>query len=348
MRPTIMSKLLIGLFVAAGLLVSSANALDLGKELSNMAKEKMEEAVLGKDSAKEKPAEVVEEKAAEKPAETVITNPVPTSTPTVNTGAAIGTTSSPAVTTPLEAAKAEPAKPTINWKSPSREEEIALGREITGSLLGAAPLVKDAALQQYVNKVGRWVASQSERSDLPWKFGVIDSADLNAFAMPGGYVLITKGLYQKLQNEAQLASVLGHEIAHVVKKHQLKVLQKQQLVGAGSDWLKDKFGKKNKITQKAFTTGAEISARGLDKDAEFEADRMGMVLAARAGYDAFSLAEVLQTMSQTSSSDGSVALLFKTHPHPDERLAKLSDAAGSQLDNVKPGKTLENRLYKLN
>ena len=128
MRPTIMSKLLIGLFVAAGLLVSSANALDLGKELSNMAKEKMEEAVLGKDSAKEKPAEVVEEKAAEKPAETVITNPVPTSTPTVNTGAAIGTTSSPAVTTPLEAAKAEPAKPTINWKSPSREEEIALAR----------------------------------------------------------------------------------------------------------------------------------------------------------------------------------------------------------------------------
>ena len=177
---------------------------------------------------------------------------------------------------------------------------------------------------------------------------MIDSADLNAFAMPGGYVLITKGLYQKLQNEAQLASVLGHEIAHVVKKHQLKVLQKQQLVGAGSDWLKDKFGKKNKITQKAFTTGAEISARGLDKDAEFEADRMGMVLAARAGYDAFSLAEVLQTMSQTSSSDGSVALLFKTHPHPDERLAKLSDAAGSQLDNIKAGKTLETRLYKLN
>ena len=198
-----------------------------------------------------------------------------------------------------------------------------------------------------MNKVGRWVASQSERDNLPWKFGVIDSADLNAFAAPGGYVLITKGLYQKLQNEAQLAGVLGHEIAHVVKKHQLKVLQKQQLLNVGSSWLKEKLGK-TKLADKAIGTGDEISARGLDKDAEFEADRMGMVLAARAGYDAFGLAEVLQTIGQTNKSDSSVALLFKTHPAPDERLAKLSDAAGDQLDNIKAGKTLENRLYKLN
>ncbi len=331
-----MSKLLIGLFLSVGFIASSAYALDFGKMLEDAAKQKVDEVIKGE----EKPAE----KAAETPTETPAAAPAPAA----NTGAAPSSTvAAPVGAAPLEAAKSEPEKPVFNWKSPSKEEEIALGREITGSLLGAAPLVKDAALQQYVNKVGRWVASQSERSDLPWKFGVIDSADLNAFAAPGGYVLITKGLYAKLQNEAQLASVLGHEIAHVVKKHQLKVLQKQQVVNAGSDWLKSKLGKKNKLADKAIGTGAEISARGLDKDAEFEADRMGLVLAARAGYDAFSLAEVLQTLGQTNKSDGSVALLFKTHPAPDERLAKLSDAAGSQLDNVKAGKTLENRLYKL-
>ena len=241
----------------------------------------------------------------------------------------------------------QPEKPAINWKKPSREEEITIGREVTGSILGAAPLVKDDALQQYVNKVGRWVASQSERADLPWKFGVIDSADINAFAAPGGYVLITKGLYVNLQNEAQLAGVLGHEIAHVVKKHQLKVMQKHQLLSAGTDWIKEKFGKKNKLAEKAIGTGAEISARGLDKDAEFEADRMGMILAARAGYEVYGLSEVLQTMGQIKPGDDSVALLFKTHPAPDERLAKLGDAAGSQLDNLKPGKTLENRLVKI-
>ena len=316
-----MNKLLTCLFLAAGLITNTAYALDLGKMLEDAAKQKVEEAVQGPDEASQKPAE---------------TTTVPATTANTDT-----------VSSTASVAKTEPEKPTINWKNPSKEEEIALGREITGSLLGAAPLVKDDNLQQYVNKVGRWVASQSERADLPWKFGVIESADLNAFAAPGGYVLITKGLYQKLQNEAQLAGVLGHEIAHVVKKHQLKVLQKQQVMSLGSDWLKSKLGKKNKLADKAIGTGAEISARDLDKDAEFEADRMGMVLAARAGYDAFALAEVLQTMGQTNKNDSSVALLFKTHPAPDERLAKLSDAAGSQLDNVKAGKTLENRLYKL-
>lgn len=299
-----------------------AYALDLGEALKDAAKQQIE-----KELGTDKPAE-----PTPTPAPAPATTPTPSPTPAASAEAV------PA---------AQPEKPAINWKKPSREEEITIGREVTGSILGAAPLVKDDALQQYVNKVGRWVASQSERADLPWKFGVIDSADINAFAAPGGYVLITKGLYVNLQNEAQLAGVLGHEIAHVVKKHQLKVMQKQQLLSAGTDWIKEKFGKKNKLAEKAIGTGAEISARGLDKDAEFEADRMGMILAARAGYEVYGLSEVLQTMGQIKPGDDSVALLFKTHPAPDERLAKLGDAAGSQLDNLKPGKTLENRLVKI-
>ncbi|HSH53488.1 MAG TPA: M48 family metallopeptidase [Methylotenera sp.] len=255
------------------------------------------------------------------------------------------------VTTPAPDATAAESttktEPTINWKNPSKEEEIALGREITGNLLGAAPLVKDEALQKYVNSVGRWVASQSDRADLPWHFGVIDSEDLNAFAAPGGYVMITKGLYRKFTNEAQLAGVLGHEIGHVVKKHQLKVLQKQQLLNLGAGFLSDKLAKDNKLANKAIGSGAEISARSLDKSAEYEADRLGVSFATRAGYEPFGLAEVLQTLGQTSKNDGSVALLFKTHPHPDERLAALGDAVGSKLDNIKNGKTLENRFYKL-
>lgn len=235
----------------------------------------------------------------------------------------------------------------INWKNPTQQEEVAIGREITGSLLGAAPLVKDEKLQRYVNQVGRWVANQSERSELPWRFGVIDSADINAFAAPGGYVLITKGLYLQLQNEAQLAGVLGHEIAHVTKKHQLKVLQKQQLLSFGANKLSSIWAKNNQLAQKAIDSGAEISARSLDKDAEFEADRMGMVLATRAGYEPFGLAEVLQGIAQTTKTDQSVALLFKTHPHPDERLSKLGDSVGNKLDLIKNGKTLEQRFYQI-
>lgn len=238
-------------------------------------------------------------------------------------------------------------QPAFNWKNPSKEEEIALGREITGNLLGAAPLLKDEVLQKYVNSVGRWVASQSERPDLPWRFGVIDSDDLNAFSAPGGYIVITKGLYKKLTNEAQLAGVLGHEIGHVVKKHQLKVLQKQQLLSLGTGFLSDKLSKNNALATKMIGTGAEISARSLDKNAEYEADRLGLSYATRAGYEPFGLTDVLQTLGQVGKNDSSVALLFKTHPHPDERLVTLADAIGNKLDNIKNGKTLENRFYQL-
>ena len=95
----------------------------------------------------------------------------------------------------IKAIEAKPvtSEPSINWKSPSQAEEIAVGREIAGNLLGAAPLVKDEALQKYVNSVGRWVATQSERPDLPWHFGVIESDDLNAFAMPGGNTILISG-----------------------------------------------------------------------------------------------------------------------------------------------------------
>lgn len=245
------------------------------------------------------------------------------------------------------AENSKPAEPAFNWKNPSTEEEIALGRQIAGNLLGAAPLVKDADLQKYVNSVGRWVASQSERPDLPWRFAVIDSEDINAFAAPGGYIMITKGLYRKLANEAQLAGVLGHEIGHVVMKHQLKVLQKQQLLNIGANFLSDKYAKDNKLASKAIGTGAEISARSLDKSAEYEADRLGLSYATRSGYEPYGLPEVLQTLGETNKNDGSVALLFKTHPHPDERLVALSDAIGNRLDKIQGGKTLENRLYKL-
>ncbi|MCE5211922.1 MAG: M48 family metalloprotease [Deltaproteobacteria bacterium] len=239
------------------------------------------------------------------------------------------------------------SKKAFNWKNPSREEEIQIGREIAGNLLGASALVKDDALQKYVNQVGRWVANQSERADLPWHFGVIESEDINAFAAPGGYVVITKGLYRKLENEAQLAAVLSHEIAHVVRSHHLKILQKSQLLDMGAGLLGKQVGKDNQVIRKVIGSGAEICARSLDKSAEFEADRMGVVLTTRAGYEPYGLPEVLQTIGQTGKDESSVALLFKTHPHPDDRLVKLDEAIGNRLDKIKDGKILGNRFYKL-
>jgi len=228
----------------------------------------------------------------------------------------------------------------------SVDDEVQIGRQIAGNLLGASPLVKNAALQHYVNQVGRWVALQSERPDLPWQFGVIDSTDINAFSAPGGYVFITKGLYNKLNNESELAGVLGHEIAHVVRKHQLKILQQSQWIGLGADALGREVKGQDTI-QNLIGSGAEIMSRRLDKNAEFEADRMGLVLAARAGYDAYGLPAVLEEIGHVAPGDSSVALLFKTHPAPDVRFSMLSAAVGDRLDNLPPGKELADRFHRV-
>lgn len=243
--------------------------------------------------------------------------------------------------------KIDPAAVLIGaLKGTSADDEIQIGRQISGDLLGAAPLVKDAKLQKYVNLVGRWVTLQSERPDLPWQFGVIDSNDINAFSAPGGFVFITKGLYKKLNNEAELAGVLGHEIAHIVRKHQLKILQQSQWIGLGADALGREL-KGSGAAQNLIGSGAEIMSRKLDKNAEFEADRMGMVLAARAGYDVYGLPTVLEEIGHVAPGDGSVALLFKTHPAPDVRFAMLSDTVGDSFDNLPAGKELANRFYRI-
>lgn len=228
----------------------------------------------------------------------------------------------------------------------STDEEIQIGRQIAGNLLGAAPLVADAKLQRYVNQVGRWVALQSDRPNLPWHFGVIDSTDINAFAAPGGYVFVTRGLYQKLNNEAELAGVLAHEISHVVHKDHLKILQKTKLVNLGAQYL-GKQAKGQDAVQKVIGSGAEIVARGLDKNAEFAADRMGVVLAARAGYDAFGLPAVLEEIGHSAPNDSRVALLFKTHPAPAERLSMLGNAIGTHFDSLASGKEIKDRFYRI-
>lgn len=228
----------------------------------------------------------------------------------------------------------------------SPEEETRIGRQIAGNLLGAVPLVHDDRLQRYVNQVGEWVALQSGRKDITWHFGVLDTEDINAFAAPGGYVFVTKGLYRRLDNEAELAGVLAHEIAHVTKKHHLKVLKQSSLIGALGQAASSKAKGSDQVVQNLIGNGAEIMARSLDKNAEFEADRLGIVLAARAGYDPWGLPDVLQDLAGLPPKDSRTSLLFKTHPLPADRLAALGEAVGSRLDDVR-GKDVAGRFYRI-
>ena len=114
-------------------------------------------------------------------------------------------------------------------------QELALGPEITGRILGARPLLDEALAQWRVNLVGQWVASQTSRPELPWTFGVIDTPEVNAFAAPGGYILVTRGLYELLASDSELAAVLAHEIGHCVQRDHYNVIRKQEMATAGKD-----------------------------------------------------------------------------------------------------------------
>jgi len=229
----------------------------------------------------------------------------------------------------------------------SLEQEIEIGRAISGRLLGAHNLITDTQLQQYVNKVGRWVASQSERSELQWQFGVIDADSINAFSAPGGYIFLTKGLYQLLNSEAELAAVLAHEIGHVVQKHQLKILKKSALIHFGRLLVESTLDQKQSsmAMNNLVGYGAEMLSRGLDKDSEFEADKIGVVLTARAGYNAYALPIVLQEIGHAGMNNQSdVRLMFKTHPHPNDRLDELAPGMEGFSGD---GQMIDDRFYRI-
>ena len=217
-----------------------------------------------------------------------------------------------------------------------QEEEIQIGDGLAMGLLGAVQLHPNDNLQRYVNRVGKWVAMHGERPDLPWTFGVMDSEIVNAFALPGGTIFVSYGLVKRLNNESELAGVLAHEVAHVVKKHQLAAIQSSASSGAlgavGQELLSQKLGRtsvgKVGLQNEVAAMGTNLVKDGfflrpLDRSLEYEADRTGVVIATRAGYDPYGLVSVLQMMQGLKEEEAGLSIVFKTHPQPSDRITEL-------------------------
>ena len=214
--------------------------------------------------------------------------------------------------------------------------EIEIGRQLGAVLLGSKPLHPDMELQRYVNQLGRWISLQSERPHLPWTFIVLNDNGYNAFAAPGGYVFVTKGLIDRCADEAELAGILAHEITHVTAKHHLLAIRKTAQSGMLTQLLASQIKTNavgNMVASQFLALGRNLYARGLDQTYEYDADRTGVALATRAGFDPYGLVAVLQQLRTATPDNPMFTLALATHPPAQARLDQLELAMGKSLES---------------
>ncbi|WP_342618160.1 M48 family metalloprotease [Rhodoferax sp. GW822-FHT02A01] len=230
-------------------------------------------------------------------------------------------------------------------------KEIEIGRNLAAVLLGAKPMHPNMALQRYVNRLGRWISLQSSRPDLPWTFTVLDDNGYNAFAAPGGYIFVTKGLIDSLKDESELAGVLAHEINHVISKHHLKAIRKSAQTGLLTKLVASQLSKNVPagLSEQLLNIGRDLYSKGLDQSDELEADRNGVALATRAGFDPYGLVAVLTQLRTAAPDNPMFTLQMSTHPPAQVRLDQLEVAMGQRLDQFSgtPPMPLAPRLAKL-
>ncbi len=202
----------------------------------------------------------------------------------------------------------------------SEGQEIQMGQEAAQQVEQSLGLVNDAELQAYVRRIGTELARASERPQLPWRFGVIDDPIPNAFALPGGPVYITRGLMNLMDSEAELASVLGHEIGHIAARHSAQQITKSQL---GQIGLIAAVIAKPELAQfgDLLSTGMQLLFLKYGRDAERQADELGFKYALNDNYDVSEMDDVFLALQRVGEAEGRSGLpaWASTHPDPGER-----------------------------
>jgi beta-barrel assembly-enhancing protease len=204
--------------------------------------------------------------------------------------------------------------------------EITFGRDIAAQILGRYPLYDGGYLNQYVNLVGHAVARQGNRPEITYNFAIIQSDEINAYATPGGYIFITTGAIRQMRDEAELAGVLAHEVAHVTQRHIVKELDIKGEEKSAEAGLTHFLGGTGDPARVAFAQAVDkalvlLFEKGLKQADEFEADRVGTLIAATTGYDASGLSRYLSEVKRSQGPN--TAILSHTHPAFDVRIERL-------------------------
>jgi len=212
----------------------------------------------------------------------------------------------------------------------SESQEIAMGREYDQEVAASIGVYADSGLQRYIQQFGARLAATSERPNLPWTFHVVDDPVVNAFALPGGYIYVTRGILAHLNSEAELAGVVGHEIGHVTARHSVSQMSKQQLAQIGLAV--------GTIASPEFERFAGLASAGLgvlflkySRDAERQADDLGLRYMRRVNYDAREMPHVFEMLTRVSQAQGGgrVPQWLATHPDPENRRGRIEQEIGA-------------------
>ncbi len=213
----------------------------------------------------------------------------------------------------------------------SESQEIEMGKQAAAEVAQTIGLYKDPPAEAMVDRIGKSIALHSERPNLPWEFHIVNDASVNAFALPGGFIYVTRGLLTAMNNEAELATVVGHEIGHVTNRHSVQQISRQEVaqlgLGIGS------------ILSPTIAQFSGLASQGMQllflkysRDAESQADAAGFRYALNQGYDVREMAAVFTTLDRESQTAGGGKLpeWLETHPNPENRIK----AVQARLDSV--------------
>jgi beta-barrel assembly-enhancing protease len=213
----------------------------------------------------------------------------------------------------------------------SAEQDVELGRQAARQVEQQLPMLRHARVNGYVEELVRRLARQAEGPRFPYQVKVVNASDINAFALPGGFLYVNRGLLEAVRNEGELAGVVAHEIAHVALRHGTKQATKGAAAQTGLELLTQILGRNDR---KAGQIAGVVGGLGLNaaflhfsRDAEREADQAGARMMARAGYDPMAMASFFELLAQQRRSNPSkVANFFSSHPAPGDRAALIRQA----------------------
>jgi predicted Zn-dependent protease len=206
------------------------------------------------------------------------------------------------------------------------EREIQMGKDAHQQVLATMGAYDDPELQRYVDRIGQRLAANSERPNLPWTFTVVDDASINAFAIPGGFVYLTRGILTHMSSEAEMAGVLGHEIGHITARHSVEQLSRAQLAQVGLI--------AGMIASPEFRQYGDLAQQGLGlaflkfgRDDERQADDLGLRYIVEQNYNPLEMAEMFRVLDRVSagSPQGRLPNWLSTHPNPRNRVARIEE-----------------------